>query len=452
MSKKRKMTDEEREAREDNRLAVEAALKQKYGKDAEYIILTRDDDPVPKQCQNNTTIFTRFAAKGELRYNAFTETAFIGDREVDDIDCVIIQETVERDRDDSIKLPWIHNAIELVADENQFHPVRDYLNALPAWDGVDRIGMLFIVGFGAEDSLYTREVGRMFLISAIARILKPGCKADSGPLLIGRTGVGKSTGPRVLFGETWVDDMDLAGNPKDMAMKLRGVWAVEFAELAGMAKADVEKIKSFISRTDDRQRDQWAKKVKSHPRQCVFFSSTNEDAPLRDNTGNRRFWPVHVEQVDFTWLAANREKLWAEALARYKRGEIWWDDGSIEGLNAVTVAQQLAATDSDVWEPIVLDYCEKKATVSLDEILSYLGHDVKDFDQLRKNRAAGILKKHGWTRRKRGNPRMWVYVNPREAELPEATVKSLRDRVVGRRSEPKRRDEHTERVDEDKKD
>jgi putative DNA primase/helicase len=107
------------------------------------------------------------------------------------------------------RLPQVEKAVELVAEESQFHSVRNYLNALPAWDGVDWVGLLFVTGFGAEDSLYTREVGRMFLLSAIARVLRPGCKADSGPLLIGATGVGKSWSMRILFGEPWVDDLDL---------------------------------------------------------------------------------------------------------------------------------------------------------------------------------------------------------------------------------------------------
>ena len=165
------------------------------------------------------------------------------------------------------------------------------------------------------------------LVAAVARIYEPGRKFDSVLILNGPQGVGKST----LFaklGRSWFSDSLTLTDMRDKAgsEKLQSYWILELGELAGMRKMDVETVKSFISRTDDKYRASYGVNVESHPRQCIIVGSTNaETGFLRDITGNRRFWPVTItgESKDKPWdlTDADVDQIWAEAVKYYKDGE-----------------------------------------------------------------------------------------------------------------------------------
>ena len=181
-------------------------------------------------------------------------------------------------------------AFTKIADDRHFHPVRDYLNALPAWDGVKRVENLFIKYLQADDTEYVRTVTRKTFAAAVARIYVPGIKFDSVPVLDGDQGIGKSTIVKDLvtadyYSETLsLTDMD----DKSGAEKLQGFWVIEIGELAGMKKADIEKVKAFLSTSDDKYRPSYGKVVESHPRQCIIIATVNgERGYLRDITGNQ---------------------------------------------------------------------------------------------------------------------------------------------------------------------
>lgn len=190
-------------------------------------------------------------------------------------------------------------AFTKAADDRHFHPVRDYLNSLPEWDGVKRVEDLFIKYLQAEDTEYVRTVTRKTFAAAVARIYVPGIKFDCVPVLDGDQGIGKSTIIKDLvspeyYSETLsLTDMD----DKSGAEKLQGFWAVEIGELAGMKKADIEKVKAFLSTCDDKYRPSYGRVVESHPRQCIIIATVNgERGYLRDITGNRRFWIIKLHQ------------------------------------------------------------------------------------------------------------------------------------------------------------
>lgn len=188
-----------------------------------------------------------------------------------------------------------------VADDRSFHPVRDYLDGLPSWDGKERVDTLLIDYFDADDTLYVCAVTRKMLVAAVTRIYHPGTKFDSVPVLDGKQGIGKSTFLKDLCGEEYyADNLSLTDmNDKAAAEKLQGFWIVEIPELAGMKKADIEKVKAFITTTDDKYRPSYGRTVESHPRQCVVIASVNgERGYLRDITGNRRFWVVKLKQTE----------------------------------------------------------------------------------------------------------------------------------------------------------
>lgn len=219
------------------------------------------------------------------------------------------------------------DALMQTAHLRHYHPVREFLEALPPWDGVPRVSTLLVDYLGAEDCSYVRAVTRKTLAAAVARVYRPGTKFDSILVLIGPQGIGKST-IYAKLGKDWFSDSLTITDMKDKsaAEKLQGYWILELGEMAGMKKAEVETVKSFVSRQDDKYRASYAPTVESHPRQCVIVGSTNTDTGfLRDITGNRRFWPVHVsgvsERKPWDITPPEVEQIWAEALDMYRKGE-----------------------------------------------------------------------------------------------------------------------------------
>lgn len=253
------------------------------------------------------------------------------------------------------------DAVIAVAAERAYHPVRDYLNALPEWDGVQRVETLLIDYFGAEDTGYSRAVIRKTMVAAVARVFRPGTKFDSVLILNGPQGIGKSTFFYKLAGDWFSDSLTLT-DMKDKAgpEKLQGYWILELGELAGMKKADVETVKSFLSRVDDKYRASYGVTVESHPRQCIIVGSTNaESGFLRDITGNRRFWPVKIggESAKKSWQLTKTdiEQIWAETLVLYKKGEKLY----LEGEDASTaITEQAAAMETDEREGLVRRYLD----------------------------------------------------------------------------------------------
>ena len=218
----------------------------------------------------------------------------------------------------------VKDALLTAASERVFHPIRDYLNALPVWDGTERVDALLINYLGAEDNPYTRAVMRKTLVAAIARIYEPGTKFDYILVLNGPQGIGKSTFFAKLGGKWFSDSLTISDmRDKAGAEKLQGYWILELGELAGLRKTDVETVKSFITRTDDKFRQSYGVNVESHPRQSIVVGSTNSTGGfLRDVTGNRRFWPVQVNKGQKSvWEMTEVEQIWAEALVKYRAGE-----------------------------------------------------------------------------------------------------------------------------------
>jgi predicted P-loop ATPase len=218
----------------------------------------------------------------------------------------------------------IFDAVNVVAGENKFHPVRDYLNSC-SWDGVTRVETLLIDYLGAEDNAYTRAVTRKALVAAVARIFRPGCKFDYMLTLRGRQGLGKSALIAKLGGR-WFSDTFSTMQGKEAYEQVMGVWLMEVGELAGMRKAEAETIKLYISKQTDRFRPAYGRRLQEFPRQCIFIGTTNETQFLRDTTGNRRFWVVDTPNVPERdmWADLTPETIrliWAEAVELYKAGE-----------------------------------------------------------------------------------------------------------------------------------
>lgn len=253
------------------------------------------------------------------------------------------------------------DAILAVAAERSYHPIKEYLDHLPEWDGTDRVETLLIDYFNATDNSYTRAVTRKMMVAAVTRIYQPGTKFDSVLILNGPQGIGKSTFFAKLAGDWFSDSLTLT-DMKDKAgpEKLQGYWILELGELAGMRKTDVEVVKSFISRSDDKYRASYGVNVESHPRQCIIVGSTNaESGFLRDVTGNRRFWPVRIsgdgKRKAWQMSVYDVEQIWAETLVLYGQGEKLYLEGSDVEL---ATNEQADAMESDEREGLVRSYLD----------------------------------------------------------------------------------------------
>lgn len=252
-------------------------------------------------------------------------------------------------------------AVAKVADDRSYHPIREFLDALPEWDGIRRVDTLLVDYLGAEDNAYVRAVTRKTLCAAICRVLNPGCKFDTMLVLNGPQGVGKSTLIARLAGEWFSDSLNL-GDTKDKtaAEKLQGYWILEIGELAGLRKAEVETLRSFLSRQNDIYRASFGRRATPHLRQCVFFGTTNaESGYLRDTTGNRRFWPVKTPGGSrrHSWQLGEEDvlQIWAEALSYVKAGETLYLDASMEQL---AKTEQREAMEADEREGLVREFLD----------------------------------------------------------------------------------------------
>ena len=219
----------------------------------------------------------------------------------------------------------LEEAVKMVAGRHRYHPVRDYLEVIRGtWDQTPRLGswlqqvcqvqMPDDAAEAANLRAYLRRVGSWLVMAMCARVVTPGIKFDYMVVFEGKQGWGKSTLSQILGGE-WFADTGLVMGEKDAYQNLQGVWIYEIGELDSFSKAEVTKVKAFVSSQKDRFRASFDRRPRDYPRQVVFIGTTNEDHYLTDPTGNRRFWPVRLGgPVDLAWVRANRDQLFAEAL------------------------------------------------------------------------------------------------------------------------------------------
>jgi predicted P-loop ATPase len=287
------------------------------------------------------------------------------------------------DHDDRRTTEWLqHNGIfvgveiasqgvQVAAQAHSFHAVREYLDKL-IWDGTERISTWLSLYLGVEHSDYASAVGSRWLIQAVARIYRPGVKADTCLILEGKQGTLKSTALKTLGGHWFTDEIAELGT-KDASLQTLGVWIIELSELDSMSRAEVSRIKSFMSRATDRFRPPYGRRIITSPRQCVFAGSVNHSNYLRDDTGGRRFWPVECGNIDIKSLNRDRDQLWAEAAVQYKIGAPWWLDS--KALNYQAEEEQADRLEDDPWQSLIAEWCTTQwsygeTSVSIADVLT----------------------------------------------------------------------------------
>jgi predicted P-loop ATPase len=363
-------------------------------------------------------------------------------RPVRDDDVVAIQEWLQIEGIPTVSKDTTHSAVDLIAQENKFHPVREYLDGL-VWDGTDRLPEWLNCYLGVVPTAYATAVGTMFLISLVARILRPGCKSDYMLILQGSQGAKKSSACQILGGEWFSDNMPENLASKDASQHIRGKWLIELAELHALGRSEMTGLKAFLTRPVEIYRPSYGRKEVHEPRQVVFIGSTNKNAFLRDETGGRRFWPVTVGHIDLDLLAQDRDQLFAEAVVRYRRGETWWPTAEFEREHIAP--EQEDRYEADAWEDLIGEFLErmrKEAAPLAPKVTVHqvardaLSLEPSKLGTLEQRRITAVLERAGWRRGKRtGKCRYWVFASDAVTDMTHSarTMKTDGSVEVARR-------------------
>ena len=297
------------------------------------------------------------------------------------------------------KAEHVRDAVTQLCLENSFHPVREMLDTL-LWDGVPRLDKWLVTYLGADDTPLNQAIGPIVLIAAVRRVRQPGVKFDQILILEGPQGSGKSSALRIIAGDGLHSDQEILTQEARAQMELmEGIWIYELGEVEGFSRAEVNKIKAFASRQEDRSRMAYGRFVDSRPRQAIFVGTTNETTYLRDQTGNRRFWPVKTTKIDLAALQRDRDQLLAEAAVREARGESIVLPNELWDAAAVEQAERL---EEDPW----LEVLVKVRGVATGDVVRVETHkllrDVLEVDLERQHqghakRVATLMRKLGWT-------------------------------------------------------
>jgi predicted P-loop ATPase len=276
--------------------------------------------------------------------------------EIDDDDISRLQQWLQRMGLRRVGREIVGQAVEHLARERPQHPIRDYLDGL-VWDRKPRLHTWLFSFLGAEgkdnaEIEYVRAIGKMFLVAMVARVYEPGCQADYMLVLEGEQGILKSTACRKLAGDAWFSD-SLPENiaSKDARQHLRGKWLMEVSELAAFSKTEVEALKAFITRREEKYRPPFGRHDVAEKRQCLFIGTTNQDVYIKDSTGGRRFWPVRCTTIDVVGLEQARDQLFAEAVVAYRKQEPHWPDAEFE--RSHFKPQQLLRQEDDPWLSVI---------------------------------------------------------------------------------------------------
>lgn len=314
----------------------------------------------------------------------------------------------------------LETALDLYCKQKSYHPVKDYFNSISSLPDKGIIENWMTVCLGAEDTPLNREIGKKMLVAMVYRTYEPGTKFDQMVVWEGPQGIGKSSVLEMICGsENFNSGKLLEEENMKIAEALKGRMIYESAELVGHNK-DIDKLKSMLSKTSDKGRWVYDRKVKDHPRTAIIVGTTNRPQYLIDETGNRRFWPVLCgvvptanmingkPYVDFKWMETNRDQLLSEALHLYK-------------------ARYSLVLDEHLWPAVAKLQNERMTEVSgVENIGDILGLSEAEGLHIAENVAAKIIELRIHTKKIIEHLFPSVHANPSQGKLVKQAIESYR--------------------------
>ena len=292
--------------------------------------VNKDGYPTQNAGNYKALLLNKDVVPHTFKWNEFSECIEIDGRLLKDNDITLLSNLFSNvagfESDKKLR-----NVITEAALDNSYHPVKQYLESI-VWDGVPRVETMFTTFLSAKDCELYHVYAKLFMIAAIKRVYKPGCKFDNMLVLQGEQGNGKSTFcEKLAVNDKWYNDnIIIADRDKDSLLYMQDAWIVIMDELDAWNKADTNAAKGFMSKRSDKFRAPYAQNSEEHPRHCVFIGNTNDETFLKDNTAitERRYWVIKTEG---NWETSRDkiklmtpemiDQLWAEAMVMYKENE-----------------------------------------------------------------------------------------------------------------------------------
>ena len=339
--------------------------------------------------ENHSRMALRFS------YNEFNDQIYVMDRRFEDEDITETQLWLHRVYGVRVGRDSVYDLIVRQAKSKRFHPLQEYLLGLE-WDGVCRLETLLQTYWGVQDTELLKEIGLRWAVSCVARAIMPGAKVDTVLILCGPQGAYKSTSLRVLAGDGWFSDshLDISRKESYELIHSSGVWIWEMAENYALNKSDVNNAKMFLSAQSDRFRPSYGRTPITRQRSVVFVSTTNEPSFLTDGSGNRRYWPVNIGQVDLEGIERDRDMIWAEAMHLLRNDEPWWLDETFE-MDLFEYQEEFVIEDP--WE-IAVNKCADMFPEGFiaDDVFTQLGLNPSRQTRAENRRVSNICKSLGF--------------------------------------------------------
>jgi putative DNA primase/helicase len=395
------------------------------------------EERVPKATLHNLDVALSFDTRlqGRVWFDSFRQQIMWHesaeeDRQLDDLAAARLALFLDRCHGLRPGRENLWDAIAVVAHRRARNPLVDWLRSL-SWDAVPRLGAWLSRGCGvavpeldhdpkdgpATDIL--SALSRRWMISAVARAIRPGCKADCVLVLQGGQGAFKSSALRTLAGPEWFSDSSLDIRSTKAYLQMARAWIYEVAELESVRRADINDVKAFLSRNEDTFVPPYGRATITLPRHTIFGATINPEDFIADDTGSRRFWPVSVGRIDLAWIADNRAQLWAEAVHAFDAGESWWLGGKEE---AALGQHSERYEQADPWSSHVADWiANREADATLEPsftsravLTSALNLDAKDQTRAAEMRVGQIVRRLGWcrVRRRTDGVHAWLWKKP----------------------------------------
>lgn len=277
--------------------------------------------------------------KDKIEFNELTQMRTFCRTDWNDVIESRLKLYLEQQYDLMTSIESINHICNIIASDHSYHPIKEYLNSVQ-WDGIHRIKSVFSDFLGATDNIYTQSVAVVTFVGAVARIFQSGVKFDTCTVFVGKQGTGKSKFiSKIAVNSEWFTDGVTSFDGKDFYESIQGKWIIELGEGTAFQKSIKERSKQAIASQQDFYRKPYGRNPEIRKRQCVFLGTTNNYDFLKDETGDRRYYPIDVnipkatKNIDKDLTSEYIAQLWAEAVHLYKHGQsIYIQDSGVLAL------------------------------------------------------------------------------------------------------------------------